>query len=97
MPKSSRITFQSYANLKVLPGGDPEREFEEGSFQFLLFDPQRRNTAGLSSAHPGMLLGCHPWKMRGITGGEEASGPHAGLPVSPDTAPASTSRIQHPL
>lgn len=34
VPKTSQINFQSYANLKVLPGGDPEREFEEGSFQF---------------------------------------------------------------
>lgn len=60
LPKSRQITFQSYANLKVLPGGDPEREFAEGSFQLLLFDPQRRNTAGVSSARPGMLLACHP-------------------------------------
>lgn len=67
----SQITFQSYANLKVLPGGDPEREFEEDSFQFLLFDPQRRNTAGISSAHPGMLLACHPWKKRSIAGREK--------------------------
>lgn len=32
--QSRQIDFQSYSNLKVLPGGDPEREFEEGSFQF---------------------------------------------------------------
>lgn len=73
-----RLLFHCQSNVRILfrvtqslPGGDPEREFEEGSFQFLLFDPQRRNTAGISSVHPGMLLACHPRKKRSIAGREK--------------------------